>query len=83
MLLIGIAVTFYIVSNRSKLPQNIVWIGHSLNILALLAIAANAVGWPVSPNPSVYLASVWLVLGIASVNFLDLVFRRVLGQTGT
>ena len=54
------------------------WTTFTLDFLALIAVAANIVGWPLPPNAGVYLVSIWLLLGIASVHFLDLVFRQVL-----
>jgi hypothetical protein len=45
----------------------------------VLALVANVVGWPHPPNGGVYLAAIWLVLVIGSINFIDLVFNRVLG----
>ncbi len=75
---------FYIATNRRRLPPaergtvfaRIAW---SLVALTILSLVSNVAGWPLSPNPGVYLLSVWLQLGLASVNFLDLVFRGVLG----
>ena len=79
MILTGAGVIFYAVSNRRTLQKTaFYWIVSSLNFLALIAVAANIVGWPLPPNAGVYLVSIWLLLGIASVHFLDLVFRQVL-----
>ena len=80
--------TFYMATNRRKLPATergtafarIAW---SLAALTMIALVSNVAGWPLSPNAGVYLLAVWLQLGIASVNFLDLVFRGVLSGTGT
>ena len=80
MILTGAGVTFYAVSNRRTLQKTaFYWIVSSLNFLALIAAVVNIVGWPLPPNAGVYLVSIWLLLGIASVHFLDLVFRQVLG----
>jgi len=77
-------ISFYMAVNRRKLPPThhgtvfarIAWL---LAALILTTLAANVAGWPRSPNGGVYLLSLWLVLGISSINFLDLVFRGVLG----
>ena len=79
---------FYMATNRRKLPATVrgtafARIAWSLAALTMIALVSNVAGWPLSPNPGVYLLAVWLQLGIASVNFLDLVFRGVLGGTGT
>jgi len=79
MILTGAAVTFYAVSNRRTLQKTAFYrIVSSLNFLALIAVVVNIVGWPLPPNAGIYLVSIWLLLGIASVHFLDLVFRQVL-----
>ena len=84
MILTGAAVTFSAVSNRRTLQKTaFYWIVSSLNFLALIAVVVNIVGWPLPPNAGVYLVSIWLLLGIASVHFLDLVFRQVLGGSAT
>ena len=82
--LVGTGATFFVVSNRRRLPSTqqtatFAWVGHSLNALSLVASVANMLGWPLPPNAGVYLASVWLLLGVSCVNFLGLVFGRVLG----
>jgi len=76
-------IAFYMAVNRRKLPSavqgtvfaRIAWV---LATLALVCLVSNVAGWPLSPNPGVYLLAVWFTLGIASVNFLDLVLRGVL-----
>ena len=79
-----LGLTFYMSVNRRKLPSEqrgtaFARVGWSLATLAILVLAANTLGRPIAPNPGLYLLSLWLVLGIASTNFLDLVFRGVLG----
>ena len=78
------SISFYMFTNRRNLnarQQGTVFarLAWSLAALAMLTAVANVAGWPRSPNPGVYLMSLWLVLGISSVNFLDLVLRGVLG----
>ena len=87
-LLVGVGVMFYMGSNMRGLPAaqrrtTFVRIGWSLAAFLMLALVANIAGWPLPPNAGVYLVSLWLLLGIASVNFLDLVFRGVLGESAT
>ncbi len=79
---------FYMATNRRKLPATVqgtvfARIAWSLAALTIFALASNVAGWPLSPNAGVYLLAVWLQLGIASVNFLDLVFRGVMGGANT
>ena len=50
----------------------------SLAILALLCCLANALGWPWVPSGGLYLLTVWLVIAIAAINFVVLIFRKVL-----
>ena len=83
-LLVQGGMAIYMGINRRRLPANVrgtifARIAWSLAVLTMLALLSNTVGWPLSPNPGVYLLSVWLLLGIASINFLDLVLRGVLG----
>ena len=86
--LVGVGVGFYMGSNMRGLPADqlltiFVRIGWSLAAFLMLTLVANITGWPLPPNAGVYLVSVWLLLGIASLNFLDLVFRGVLGESAT
>ena len=83
-LVTGCGIGFYMVTNRRRLPaaqQGTVFarIAWSLFALIMLALVANIAGWPLPPNAGVYLVSIWLLLGISSSNFLDLVFRGLLG----
>ena len=84
-LLVASGIGYFGISNLRRLPpedQNTIfaWVGHSLGGIAALAAVANTVGWPFPPSPGIYLVSVWLMLGIASLNLLNLVFRHVLGH---
>jgi hypothetical protein len=86
--LTGVGVMFYMGSNMRSLPDAerrtiFARIGWSLAAVLMLALVANIAGWPLPPSAGVYLVSVWLLLGIASLNFLDLVFRGVLGESAT
>jgi hypothetical protein len=76
-------IAFYMAVNRRKLPSHVqgtvfARIAWGLATLTLIGLVSNVAGWPRSPNAGVYLLTVWFTLGIASVNFLDLVFRGVL-----
>jgi hypothetical protein len=77
----GIAVIAYLARQlRSLEPGE----GRALNygfvlwILAAASCVANAVGWPWVPNGGVYLLTVWLIVGVAGGNFVELLFRKVL-----
>ena len=50
----------------------------SLATLALLCCLLNALGWPWAPSWGLYLLTVWLVIAIAGINFVVLIFRKVL-----
>jgi len=50
----------------------------SLAALALLCCLLNTLGWPWAPSWGLYLLTVWLVIAIAGVNFVVLIFRKVL-----
>ena len=81
-------ISLYMGVNRRRLPtavQGTIFarIAWSLAVLTILGLAFNVAGWPASPNGGVYLLTVWFTLGIASVNFLDLVFRGVLRASDT
>ena len=86
--LTGVGVMFYMGSNMRSLPAAqrstiLVRFAWSLASFLMFSLVANIVGWPLPPSAGVYLVSVWLLLGIASVNFLDLVFRGILGESAT
>jgi hypothetical protein len=79
-LVVGVGVPIFIVRRRAHLRRTILLpVASSLNAAMVLALVANVVGWPNPPNGGVYLAAIWLVLVIGSINFIDLVFNRVLG----
>ena len=79
-LVVGFAVPIYLVPRRVHLQRTVlVPVAVSLNAAMVLALVANLVGWPNPPNGGVYLAAVWLVLALGSINFIDLVFNRVIG----
>jgi hypothetical protein len=82
-LLVGVGVSIYVVRSRHHFqPSALVPVGYSLNAAVFLALIANLAGWPAAPNGGVYLAAVWLILAIGAVNFIDLVFHRVLEPPG-
>ena len=79
MLAAGVGVTAYVVRHRVLIQRTVlVPIAYALNGMAFLGLAANAVAWPIPSSGGIHLASVWLILGIASVNFVDLVFHHLL-----
>lgn len=51
--------------------------GYVLSALSALLPLSNLLGWPLAPNGGLYLASIWLVLGIGVTNFFGLVFHRM------
>ncbi len=78
-LISGIAISTYAVRNRRDFePSVLVPIAYTVNAAVFCTLVANVVGWPAPPNGGLYLASIWLILGIASINFIDLVFHRLL-----
>ena len=83
-LLAGLGVTAHVFHLLRQLPVRrpvrspTVWAPHSLNLLSLLLLVGNVVGWPMEPSVGPYVISVWLILGIAAANFIGLVFQRVL-----
>jgi len=86
LFLSGMGIAFYMISNLRRLPnaqqQTIyVRIALSLVVFSMLVLVANIFGWPRPPSAGSYLLSIWLVLGVASINFLDLVFRGILGES--
>ena len=86
LFLTSIGVVFYMVRKLRDLPATdqttiFVRVGLSLAALNMLSLVANAIGWPLPPSAGLYLVSLWGLLGIASVNFLDLVFRGILGES--
>jgi hypothetical protein len=79
-LIMGVAIPIYLIPRRALIQRTmLVPVAGSLNALMVLALIANLIGQPNPPNGGVYLAAVWLVLAIGSVNFIDLMFNRVLG----
>ena len=52
-----------------------------LSALAFVFPLSNVVGWPLLPNGGLYLAMVWLILGLGAANFLGLVLNRLVGQS--
>ncbi len=80
-LLAGIGVTTYVFRRRHLVQRTVLSpIAVLLNGVVVLALAANVAGWPAPPNGGLYLASAWLILGVGVINFIDLVFHRVLGS---
>jgi len=79
MLTGGAGVSAYVLRNRQFIePSVLVPLAYVLNTAAFLSLISNVAGWPAAPNGGAYLAAVWLILGIASLNFIDLVFHRLL-----
>ncbi len=83
-LTVGVGMGFFAASQRRGLRDRevtafvrVAWV---LATLSGLTYAANLVGWPVSPNGSMYLAAIWLSLAIPSVNLTDLVFGFALNE---
>jgi hypothetical protein len=83
-LAVGVGTGFFAVNQRRGLSDRevttyarIAWV---LAALSGLTSLANIAGWPLSPNGSMHLASIWLTLAIASVNLVDLVFRWALNE---
>ena len=82
MLAAGGGVSVYFVRRGAFIQRSrTVSIAYVLSGLVFLGLIANTGGWPVAPNAGAYVASVWLVLGIGSVYFVDLVVNRVLGPS--
>lgn len=50
-----------------------------LALLSILCSLAHALAWPWPASGSLYLDTVWLVLAVAGVNFVTLIFCKVLG----
>ena len=80
----GIGMGFFAASQRRGLSDpevtffvRIAWV---LASLSSLAFVANIVGWPLSPNGGSYLAGIWFILAIVSVNLIDVVFRFALKE---
>jgi hypothetical protein len=79
--LAGVAITAYMVRQlRSLAPGE----GRSLNygfllgLVASLSCLVNALGWPWAPTGGLYLLTVWMIVGIAGGNFVELLFRKLL-----
>ena len=84
--LTGVGIAFYMTNNLRGLPaaqQRTIFVRFALSlvVLSMLVLVANISGWPRPPSAGAYLLSIWLLLGVASVNFLDLVFRGILGES--
>ena len=86
-LLVGFGVTLWVVRNLRRLADRSDTASSRmamlLNFLAVLAPLSNITGWPLSPNAGLHLASIWLLLGIASINFLNLVVVQILREPPT
>ena len=78
--LAGVALTGYMVLQLRALPPaersiSYEWV---LPLVAILCCLANAAAWPWPPSGGLYLVAVWLVVAVAGVNFVALIFRKVL-----
>ena len=79
MLVVGSGIAVYVARNQALIqPSVLVVVAHVFQTAALLALLANAVGWPAAPNGATYVTAVWLILAIGGINFVDLVANRVL-----
>jgi hypothetical protein len=59
-----------------KSPNSV--IAWALTVIAMACWLANALAWPWVPSGGMHLLAVWSVLGIAGVNFVALIYRKVL-----
>lgn len=77
----AVGVSVYVFRRRSLIQRSVlVPVAVTFNGAVLVLLLANLSEWPSAPDGGTYVVSVWLVLGIGSINFVDLVFNRVLGQ---
>lgn len=82
MLAACVAVSVYVARNRSLIRRNVlVPVAVFFNVTVLVTLICNVSGWPAPPSGGVYLLSVWLIVGIVSLNFVDLVFHELLGSS--
>ena len=76
VLALGIAVNLYLFRYRRQFAgagTGRLMFAQLLNFFSLVLPLANVVGFPFDPNSAAHLASIWLILGIASINFSGLV----------
>ncbi len=79
MLLVGVGVSIYVFRKRKVIAPNVLVPIAVLFTFAQLGVSLfNTVGWPLEPSGGMYVLGVWLILGIGAMNFIDLVFNRVL-----
>jgi hypothetical protein len=62
---------------RDDLASVVGWVG---GVFANLCWLANVLAWPWAPSGGTYLAAVWLIISIAAVQFVVLIFHRVLTE---
>ncbi|MEM7097971.1 MAG: hypothetical protein AAF541_06905 [Pseudomonadota bacterium] len=75
-LALGLTMSTYLFKNRNRFagaPAIQLIFANVLNFFSLILPLANVIGFPSEPNSALHLASIWLILGIASINFVGLV----------
>lgn len=77
VLALAILINLYLFRRRDiyapKVDRTTLFTAYSLNAITFVLPIANVIGFPFEPSSAAHLATIWSILGIASVNFVGLV----------
>lgn len=81
VLAMATVINLYLFRRRNIYAPNVdrttLFTAYSLNAITIVLPVANVIGFPFKPNSAAHLATIWSILGIASVNFVGLVLYMI------